>query len=98
MLDIKFIRENKDIVEAGARKKHIKVDIEALLALDDKRRALQAIIDAKRAEQNAASDAITKVSGAERDALISKMTTLKETLKLEEVSLAEILKEWRALM
>jgi seryl-tRNA synthetase len=98
MLDIKFIRENKDIVEAGARKKHIKVDIEALLSLDDKRRALQATIDTKRAEQNAASDEITKVSGAERDALISKMQTLKETLKLEEASLADILKEWRALM
>jgi len=98
MLDIKFIRENKDIVEAGARKKHIKVDIEALLALDDKRRALQATIDTKRAEQNAASDEISKSSGAERDAMIARMSEIKTTLKLEEESLAEILKEWRALM
>ena len=28
MLDIKFIRENKDIVQAGAKKKHIEIDIE----------------------------------------------------------------------
>jgi len=35
MLDIKFIRENKDIVAAGAIKKHIKVDIDKLIALDD---------------------------------------------------------------
>ena len=61
MLDIKFIRENKDIVAAGAKKKHIKIDIDALIALDDKRRALQLEIDQKRAEQNVASDKIARL-------------------------------------
>ena len=28
MLDIKFIRENKELVTEGARKKHIKFDVE----------------------------------------------------------------------
>jgi seryl-tRNA synthetase len=37
MLDIKFIRENKEIVQAGAKKKRIEIDIEKLLALDDLR-------------------------------------------------------------
>ncbi len=37
MLDIKFIRENKDIVQAGAKKKRIEIDIEKLIALDDTR-------------------------------------------------------------
>jgi seryl-tRNA synthetase len=36
MLDIKFIRENKDIVKAGALKKRVEVDIDMLLDLDDK--------------------------------------------------------------
>lgn len=98
MLDIKFIRENKDIVIAGAQKKHIKIDIDALVALDDKRRSLQQEIDQKRAEQNAASDSIAKAQGEERDALIARMTELKKTLQLQEESLAEILKEWRLLM
>ena len=39
MLDIKFIRENKDIVAEGAKKKHIAFDVSALIAADDKRRA-----------------------------------------------------------
>ena len=30
MLDIKFIRENKDIVQAGAKKKRVEIDIEKL--------------------------------------------------------------------
>ena len=99
MLDIKFIRENKDIVIAGAKKKHIAVDIDALLALDDKRRALQASIDEKRAEQNVASKAIASASNEEeRQSVISKMQTLKELLRKEEESLQEVMKEWRALM
>lgn len=99
MLDIKFIRENKDIVAAGAKKKRIEVDLDALVVLDDKRRELQAKIDGKRAEQNAASNVIASAKNdAERRQLISRMQDVKETLRLEEESLQKILKEWRALM
>lgn len=98
MLDIKFVRENKDIVAAGAAKKHISIDLDRLLELDDKRRELQKTIDEKRAEQNNASNAITSVSEDERKNIIARMQILKDTLKLEEESLQEILKEWRALM
>ena len=98
MLDIKFIRENKDIVAAGAKKKHIEIDVDKLLAVDDKRKELQQSIDEKRAEQNLASDAITKASPEERASLITRMQGVKETLKLAEESMQEIMKEWRALM
>lgn len=98
MLDIKFIRENKDIVVAGAKKKRVDVDIDTLLSLDDKRRELQLAIDGKRAEQNAASESIAKTSGSEREELIAQMTELKKTLQLQEESMQEILKEWRSLM
>ncbi|OGG50158.1 serine--tRNA ligase [Candidatus Kaiserbacteria bacterium RIFCSPHIGHO2_01_FULL_54_36b] len=98
MLDIKFIRENKDIVAAGAKKKRIEIDLDKLIALDDKRRELQVTIDGKRAEQNSASDAIAKASGTERESLIAKMSELKKTLQLEEESMQEIMKEWRASM
>jgi seryl-tRNA synthetase len=99
MLDIKFIRENKDIVAAGAKKKHTAIDIDALLKLDDKRRELQTKIDEKRAEQNNASNAIASAkSDKERQELIVRMQNLKETLKLEEESIQTILKEWRTLM
>lgn len=98
MLDIKFIRENKDIVIAGAKKKRIDVDIERLIAVDDQRRALQLDFDQKRAEQNNASQEIVKSSGKEREELIAKMSELKKTLQLLEESLQEVMKEWRALM
>ncbi len=98
MLDIKFIRENKDIVVDGARKKHIEVDIERLVVLDEQRRELQSKIDDKRAEQNVASDSIAKASATEREALIARMQGVKDTLKIAEESMQEILKEWRSLM
>ncbi len=98
MLDIKFIRENKDIVIAGAKKKRINIDIEALIKLDDKRRELQASFDTKRAEQNAASDKIAKASPEDRQTLIAEMTTVKEALKKDEEALQEVMKEWLALM
>ena len=99
MLDIKFIRENKDIVIAGAKKKLISVDIDQLIALDEKRREYQAKIDDMRAQQNVASDAIARAqSDAERQEVIARMQNLKETLKLEEETLQTILKEWRSLM
>src|SRR3989338_8564539 len=99
MLDIKFIREHKDIVAAGAKKKHIDVDFDRLLELDDKRRELQVKVDEKRAEQNIASNAIASAKDdSEKQEVIARMTEVKKTLQLEEGTLSEVLKEWRALM
>jgi seryl-tRNA synthetase len=99
MLDIKFIRENKDIVAAAAAKKHVNFNIEELIALDDKRRVLLGTVEAKRAEQNAASIKITSAaSPEERTQLISEMKTLKSGLEKEEEALKEIMKEWQTLM
>ena len=99
MLDIKFIRENKDIVAAGAKKKHIDVDLDRLLTLDDKRRELQLSLDRKRAEQNVASEQIASAKNdADRQGIISRMQGLKDTMKLEEDAMQVIMKEWRHLM
>jgi len=98
MLEIKFIRENRNLVADGARKKHMKVDLDRLLGLDEERRELQLSIDNKRAQQNTASRAIANARDTERKDAIGRMQRLKETLKHEEDSLQEIMKEWRALM
>jgi seryl-tRNA synthetase len=98
MLDIKFIRENKDVVIAGAKKKHIEVDIEQLLKLDDTRKELQARVEEKRAEQNAASNAISSADDTERARIIDSMSSVKHDLKLAEEELAKVMQDWRALM
>lgn len=99
MLDINFIRDNLDIVKGAAKKKHVSIDLDRLIALDDKRRALQTSIEARRAEQNAASDRIMKVEGdVARQAIIVEVRAVKEALQKEEEELKPILEEWRALM
>ena len=98
MLDIKFIRENKEVVAAGAKKKHIDIDLDKLIELDDKRRELQLSLDTKRAEQNNASNTIVSAKDVDKKELIGRMQNLKETIKLEESALDEVMKEWRALM
>jgi seryl-tRNA synthetase len=52
MLDIKFIRENRELVEKAARDKGYDVDIKKLLELDTKRRELQMKIDELRTKRN----------------------------------------------
>ncbi len=99
MLDIKFIRENKDIVKAGAEKKHIEVDIDVLIVLDDKRLELLSRVEALRAEQNKASLAMGgNVEHAVRTQMIEEMRIVKDELKEKEEALREIMKEWKELM
>ncbi|MDO8590603.1 MAG: aminoacyl--tRNA ligase-related protein, partial [bacterium] len=99
MLDIKFIRENKEIVELGAKKKHMVIDIGKLLELDDRRRELMSSSEKKRAEQNSYNDIIAKTGvRGERNALIAEMTVIKAALQKEEEELKGVMKDWQALM
>jgi seryl-tRNA synthetase len=99
MLDIKFIRENLDIVKAGALKKRIKVDLDQLVKLDDRRRAILQSVEAKKAEQNRASAAVAGAADpAVREKLIGEMKLVKEALQKEEEELKEVMKEWQLLM
>jgi seryl-tRNA synthetase len=99
MLDIKFIRENKDLVEAGAKKKKVKVDINELISIDDKRLLVLNEVERLRAEQNAVSDRMTQITdpGAKAE-LIKSMQAHKEDLKQKEEELKVIMETWRDLM
>ena len=96
MLDIKFIRENADLVKDAIRKKHLFFDLDTLITLDDSRKALLGEVEGMRAKQNEATDAIAKAAAGEvRDASIAQMRELKEKLQKKEEELAEVMKEWR---
>lgn len=98
MLDIKFIRENKDLVKEAARKKHVVVDIDKLIELDDKRKVALQAIEERRAKQHEASALITTAGEGERAELIASMKIIKEELSLEEDKLGDVMKEWQLLM
>jgi seryl-tRNA synthetase len=99
MLDIKFIRENKELIIEGAKKKHIKFDPSELIKTDDKRKELLAEIEKMRAEQNEVSVRLPQLKDAgQKTELISAMKILKEKLQKEEEKLKEVMKEWQTLM
>ncbi len=66
MIDIKLIRDNPELVEAGARKKRIALDLGPIRALDAQKSAAQQELDRLRSEQNAAAKAIGQAPPAER--------------------------------
>ncbi len=98
MLDIKFIRENADIVRDACTKKHITFDVDALLVLDQVRLQKLSLVETLRAEQNTVSDRIPNAAPDERVTLIAQMSLLKEDLKQHENELREINDEWQKLM
>jgi seryl-tRNA synthetase len=98
MLDIKFIRENADLIRHAATRKHMNFNVDDLVALDIKRLELMKVAEDLRAQQNAASDAITKAQANERAGLIDSMRRVKDDLKVKEDELEAVMKEWRVLM
>ena len=99
MLDIKFIRENKDIVQAGAKKKFVDVDIEKLLALDDERLKQLKEVEELRSEVNRVSNDIARdQNGALKIQLIEEMRLVKDDIKAKEEKLKTTIEEWQKLM
>lgn len=89
MLDLKYIRENLDLVKNAAKVKRIKLDLDELIRLDDRRRELLQRVEAIRAEKNAASSEIPKLAGEEKQTLLDKMKSYSQ----EEKTLDEDLKD-----
>lgn len=98
MLDIKFIRENKDLIKMGARKKHLNFDVEKLIEVDDARRAMLIKVEEKRAKQNEVGQKIAQASSEEKQNLLAQMTLVKAELQKEEQELKDIMIDWRKLM
>lgn len=99
MLDIKFIRENSDLIKEAARKKHVNFDVAKLIEADELRLKILKDVEDMRARQNAASDNIVKIEDAqERQLAITGMKELKEKLLARVEELRKANDAWRELM
>lgn len=92
MLDINFIRNNKELVEHSIKEKMYKnVNLDEILALDDKRKALLQQVEVLRKERN---DNTAKMkNGKPSDELIAKGKEIKEKLSTLEADLSDFEKE-----
>lgn len=98
MLDIKFIRENTDLIKESAKKKHVNIDIARLLAIDEKRRALIAELDEMRRLHKETSEKIAVLAGEEREQAIAGTKEAKDKLSHKEFELRTVEGEFDELM
>ena len=104
MLDIRFVRENAELVKEACRRRFKPMDevVDELVAIDAERRKLNAKTDDLKAQQNRASKQIPvmKKNGEDTTALMAEMKEIaeeskkcgEELAKLEERQLDLILK------
>jgi len=100
MLDIKFIRENQDLVRQGIKHRALKIDIDGALKIDDARRAALSEFEDLAAKRNKANDEIGVLLKEKKDAQ-AKISSMKDIsrrigeleaeLKEQEVELNKLL-------
>lgn len=91
MLDIKFIRENSEIVQKGADAKGITIDLPSILSLDEQRRKLIQEGEVLKAKRNEVSGQIgqLKKSGGDAAPAIAEMETVKNRIQSLDAELRE---------
>lgn len=98
MLDIRFIRENPDRVQAAARQKGYDINIQDLLSADESRRELQTKADELRTKRN---EIAAQMKGGkptpqlveEGKAIKTELSILEERLRSEDETYIDLLKQ-----
>jgi len=99
MLDIKFIRNNPDLVKKGCQKKGVEVDIDGLLEIDKKRLETLQALEEIRAQKNRANKEIQKAKDEkEKNKIILKMQELDKNNDRLEKTLKTLNVEFNNLM
>ncbi len=99
MLDIKFIRENKDRIKEAIENKNIDLNLERLLELDKERIKLLQEVEELLSIKNSINDLIKSASDQnERKEIIEKGKEIKTKLEIKEPQLREIKEEFEDLM
>jgi len=96
MLDVRFIRENAELVAEKSKQKGFDVDITQLLGFDDKRRELQKQVDELRQQRNALAEAAKGQKPTPEQ--VEKGRQLKDKLANLEHQLASIEQEFVTLL
>lgn len=83
MLDLKWIRENLDLANAGIKHKNIDYDLNTLLEKDDRRKQLLAEVEALRSSLNTVNKEIgdKKRKGDNAESLILQMKDVSKNIK-----------------
>jgi len=95
MLDIKFIRENPELVKKASADKRVTIDIAHIIKVDEAFRQVSQEVQKLREERNALTQTIT---GKPTEEQIAKGKAIKEKLEKHEKQLQEIEKSLHELL
>ena len=100
MLDIKLIRGETEKVKAALGRRKENVDIDAVIAVDDKRRALLVEVEALKAKQNEVTKQIPamKKEGKDTTAVFAQMKEISEKIKELDAQTREVEAELNTMM
>jgi seryl-tRNA synthetase len=92
MLDIKFIKEHLDLVRTGIANKKQRIDLDAVLALDEERRKLLTEVESLKALRNRTSEEIAVLKREKQDAQekIESMRLVSDNIKLLDGQVREV--------
>jgi len=84
MLDLKYIREHKELAQKKMAERGQAGDLDGLLRLDQERRQLAADLDELKRRRNAASDEIARLKSQQKpaEALLAEMKEVSDRIKL----------------
>ncbi|MDR3149808.1 MAG: serine--tRNA ligase [Oscillospiraceae bacterium] len=100
MIDIRYLREHTSDAKRRllAKGADFSAEIDTILELDSRRRAIISDTDAKKAEQNAVSKQIPQIkkNGGDASELLAKMKVLSDEIKDADNTLREVEAEFRS--
>ena len=93
MIDLKKLRDHLPDYLAAFKKKHVTIDVEKLLKLDEKHREMLGKVEALRAKKNEVSKLIPTLPAEEREVKIAEMKLVGGELDTMEYNLNTIASE-----
>lgn len=92
MLDMKFVRENPELVMDAMRKRNANVNLDEFLELEKTRRELTLQVEALKSQRNAASQEIGKMkkAGENADAQMAEVRALGDKIAEDDKELKDI--------
>jgi len=100
MLDIKFIRENPELVKQGIQNKNEKNRVDEILTLDEKRRKIISEVEELKAKKNSVSAKIPQMKKAGEDTtqIFAEMKTVSDKITELDNQLKEVENELNTIL
>jgi seryl-tRNA synthetase len=99
MIDIKFLRENPDVVRASQKGRGENVElVDQIIAADERKRAALTDFETLRQEQNVLSKSVGAAKGDEKTALLANAKELADKVKAADTKRAELEEEAKKLL